>query len=116
MIDCPYGTIQKIHSYGLHANEKGSNFTLEDPNDSVFNVLKPRNIGTRCVNLEYDACNRYLDMSTLGSTIEKECLGKDVCFFQDFSRFAKNDNYLKAESNYAKCFDDDAVFYVQVFC
>lgn len=48
LVSCPYGSIQKIYSFGIHANDKGANFTYEDPNDSVFNILKPRNKGLRC--------------------------------------------------------------------
>jgi len=100
LIDCPYGSIQKIHSFGIHANEKGSNFTLEDPNESVFNVLKPRDKGIRCTNLEYDDCNRYMDLPKTSKIIESECIGKEACYIQDFSRFMKTDTYLKYESNY----------------
>lgn len=63
LVACPYGSIKKIDSFGIHAQEKNSNFTLEDPNDSVFNIFKPRNKGIRCVNYEYDICNRYIDMN-----------------------------------------------------
>ncbi len=57
-----------------------------------------------------------MNMDKTRSLIEKECLEKDVCFIQDFTQFIRTEPYLKMESNYAKCFDDDAIFYVQVFC
>lgn len=53
-----------------------------------------------------------MDLDKTRSVIEKECLGKDACFIENFSRFMKNEVYLKMESNYAKCIDDNAVFYV----
>lgn len=61
LVACPYGSIKKVESFGIHASEKNSNFTLEDPNDSVFNIFKPRNKGIRCKNYDYDICNRYID-------------------------------------------------------
>jgi hypothetical protein len=61
LVQCSYGTIQKVYSFGIHDNDKNGNFTFEDLNDNAFNIFKPKNKGVRCMNYEYDICNRYLD-------------------------------------------------------
>jgi hypothetical protein len=53
-----------------------------------------------------------MDMNKARNMIEKECLGKDVCYIEDFTKFMKTETHLKMESNYPKCVDDDAIFYV----
>lgn len=80
--------------------------------DSIFNILKPRSKGVRCRNLESDPCNKYLDINKTKESIEKECLGKDVCSITNFQSFLKRDNYFTKDENYNKCIDDDSLFYV----
>ncbi|CDW91332.1 UNKNOWN [Stylonychia lemnae] len=121
LLACPYGSIQKVHSFGIHASQKQN---LPPVNDAIsitsfiefLNIFKPKDKGLRCVNKNNDVCNKFIDLKKAQKSIEEECIGKDACYLENFYQFLKNTGYSNDEELYQSCIDDDAVFYVQVQC
>lgn len=95
VITCPYGTIQKIHSFGIHQKGDSKNFTLEEDDTEFLDIFKPRNKGVRCENKPNDVCNRFVDMYTANKTIHSLCLGKDACNIQNFTQFFLKEVHLQ---------------------
>jgi hypothetical protein len=81
LLACPYGSIQQIYSFGIHAKQ---NVTRVENDDNPFDFFKPRSKGVRCRNLEADVCNRYLDTGKFKTTLTETCVGKDACFINKF--------------------------------
>jgi nitrogenase subunit NifH len=62
VIACPYGTVKKIFSFGIHP-KRDDKKTLEDEEEiiTILNIFKPRSKGIRCLNNQTDVCNRYIN-------------------------------------------------------
>lgn len=71
IISCPYGSIKKIHSFGIHPKVTTStNMNIDEDLTGLFDIFKPRSKGTRCINKPTDLCNKYLDFEKAQKSIE----------------------------------------------
>ena len=61
IIACPYGSIQKIHSFGIHPKVTTHIGKEDEDLTGLFDIFKLRSKGTRCINKPDDLCNKYLD-------------------------------------------------------
>ena len=98
LLACPYGSINKIYSFGIHPMEDTPKVTNDG---NIFDFFKPRNKGVRCRNKESDPCNKFIDEGKFRANVEKTCLGKDACAINNFSSYLKTDKYLLTDEYYA---------------
>src|SRR4051794_34171627 len=77
LISCPYGSIQKVESFGIHARLSSKNSTSTNDDDEMPDIFGPRNKGIRCMNRYNDTCNRYIDLGLYFKAITDQCIGKD---------------------------------------
>ena len=69
-----------------------------------------------CVDHANNPCSKLLDQDKLNQAVATQCVGKDLCTFNNFKSYFKSNAKSISSSDYSKCTHDDSLFYAQVYC